>query len=76
MKTLKKIFKIIGLTALIGYSVTFITIFIMAYFNNYELVLTINEHSEANLELSIILLTIPFIIYFVFETFKKYNIQG
>jgi hypothetical protein len=73
MKYARKLMTVIGLSAMIGSTITLYFTFLMAYFNNYRIGIAINDYGEAQIELIWLLLSIPFIIYVVNSHIKMYK---
>ena len=65
MKKLKKLSLIFGLVFLLSTSLVFVLTFLVAYFNNYEVFVTINDYGEAHIELFLIMAGLPFAFLFV-----------
>jgi len=78
--TLKQLILFIGLCFLVADTMMFISLFYMAYHNNSKTVLVdIDSYDEADIEYSIVLLSIPFILYsaFVFlQDIRKYHYRN
>ena len=70
----KIILKLIIITALVANSITMFGTFLMAYFNNYQLIIYINKYKEAHIELFLMsVLTISSII-FLFNHVKEQKV--
>jgi energy-coupling factor transporter transmembrane protein EcfT len=64
----------IGLGFLLGTVIVMIMTFMIAYFNPSKSVLvTINTYNEANFEFWMIMVCVPFTIYFVINTYKNFR---
>ena len=59
----KTIYKAIGFSCLVSYAANMIRVFYTAYFNNYRVIVTVNDYGEAVFEFWFVLLSIPFIVY-------------
>jgi len=62
-KTIKKWIFIFGFGGLFGCTFTLLLTFFTAYFNGYEVLVTINDYNEAKIEFYLFLFLIPCIIY-------------
>lgn len=74
---MKELIKLIGLGGMITYSILHINVFLTAYLNgiegnDYKVIVYINHYGEAHLELIMLIILIPFIIYFVYSYIKSW----
>jgi hypothetical protein len=58
---------VIGISGLISFSLMFVWIFFNAYFNGGKILVRINRVSEANFEIVLILLFVPFILLYLYR---------
>ncbi len=68
---LKKLSKYIGLVMIISYVYNLLDMFYIAYFHNYKVLMTINDFGEAKFEFWLLLLTLPFVVYLLYDTLKS-----
>jgi len=68
---MKRLLVSIGFAFLISNSIILFITFLLAYFNNFEILININNYGEANFELALIPATIILGIYAIYETRAK-----
>ena len=72
MKLLKLILIMLGALLPIGYSAVLTITHILAYFNNYKITVLTNTIGEAHIELFILLVSIPIMLWATFTLLKHY----
>ena len=70
MRRLKIIICGIGIACLLSNSIFLFYTFISAYFNNYQIIVRINNYGEANLELIFLPISIILGLYAILSIFK------
>ena len=68
---IRKILQLLGIGTLFAHSITLYSTFLMAYFHNYRVSVTINTFGEANLEFIIIPITIAFGLWALIGIFRE-----
>jgi uncharacterized membrane protein len=73
---MKELIRLIGLGALITSFICYLRLFIFAYLNGlagygYDVTSYINLHGEAHIEMAFQLISIPFVVYFVFSYLRR-----
>ena len=62
----------IGWAMILSYTFVMISTFMMAYqTSDKEIIVTIDDYGEANIELWVILLTLPCVLFVLYDNLKK-----